>query len=131
MLRLVRELHNLVFDGRAVTRADTFNLPRIERRPVHVLADDAMGLSICITDPADRLRLGDGLGAEAEWRRDGVARLHLKSRKVDGPGVEARRRSGLEACNFKPQASQRFSKHNRGRLTRAPCRVGVLAAMNE
>ena len=49
VLRLVRELDDFVFDGRAVARADALDLTGVHGRAVHVFADDAQ-----------RLRRGEG-----------------------------------------------------------------------
>ena len=43
---LVGELDDLVFDRRAVARADGLDLAAVHRRAMHVLADDAMRLGV-------------------------------------------------------------------------------------
>ena len=98
---------------------------------MHVLANGAMGLRIGVSNPADRLRLGDGLGAKAERRGNGIAGLHLKLREIDGARVEPRRRAGLEPAHFEAQAAQRLTQQHRGRLARASGRILVFSAMDQ
>ena len=67
---LVGKLDDLVFDRRAIARADRLDLPAVHGRAVHVLADDAMRLRRGERDVARHLLvvMRDALGAEAERR---------------------------------------------------------------
>ena len=97
---LVGKLDDLVFNRRAIARADGLNLPAVHRRAVHVLADDAMRFGRSPGDVARHLRImmRNALGAEAEWRWVGVSGLFLKPRPVDGAAIESRRSASLQAA---------------------------------
>ena len=75
MLRLVGELDDLVFDGRAIARADALDLAGVHRRAMHIFANDAQRFRSGEGDVAADLRLHDLLRAEAEGSRLGIARL--------------------------------------------------------
>src|SRR5207253_5388803 len=94
----VRKLDDLVFDRRAIWRADRLNLAAVHRRTVNVLADDAMSFGRSPGDVARHLRvmMSDTLGPKAEGRGIGIAGLDLEFRPVNRSAVEPRRRSGLE-----------------------------------
>ena len=105
VMRLVGKLDDLVFDGRAVARADGLDLAGVHGRAMHVFADDAKRLRRGVGDVAADLAAGAILpGAEAEGRGIGVAGLLLEARPVDGAAVEARRRSGLQAAVAQAEA---------------------------
>ena len=53
----VLKLHDLVFNRRAIPRPNTLNLATVERRTVHVTADDGMYSLIRIRDVATNLVL--------------------------------------------------------------------------
>ena len=93
VLRLVRKLDDLVFDRRAVARADALDAARVHGRAMHVLANEAQRLRRGEGDVAADLRLNDLLGAEAEGRGIGVAGLLFEDLPIDGAAVEARRRA--------------------------------------
>ena len=111
---LVGELDDLVFDRRAVARADRLNLPAVHGRAVHVLADDAMRLGRGVGDVAGDLRvvMRDALGAETERCGIVVAGLHGEARPVDGASVEAGRSAGLEAASAQAEILQRFAEQD-------------------
>src|SRR4051794_35323025 len=113
---LLRKLHDLVFDRRAVAWTDRLDLSGIHRRTVHVFAYDVVGLRRRVGDVARYLRLRDLLGAETEWRRLGVSRLHLEARPVDGAPVETRRSASLQAASTQTERLQRFAQQHRGRF---------------
>ena len=71
------------------------------------------------------------LGAEAERRGIGVARLLGEARPVDGASVEARRSAGLEAAAAQAQLLQRFAQQNRVRFAGTPGGILLLAAVNQ
>ena len=70
---LVGKLDDLVFDRRAVARADGLDLAAVHGRAVHVFANDAVSLRRGAGDVAGHLRvvMRDALGAKAEraWDR--------------------------------------------------------------
>ncbi len=126
VLRLVGELDDLVFDGRAVARADALDAAGIHGRAVHVFADEAQRLRRGEGDVAADLRLDDFLGAEAEGRGIGVAGLLFERLPVDGAAVEARRRSCLEAASAKAERAERFAEQNDWRARRCGRRDSAL-----
>ena len=73
----------------------------------------------------------DALGAEAERSGVNVARLHRKTRPIDGASIKARRSSRLKPAAAQPEFLQRLPQQNRVRLARAPRRILLLAAVNE
>src|SRR5690242_21763936 len=95
VLQLVRKLDDLVFNRRAVARTDGLNLPRVHRRAMNVLANDAVCFFGRERDVAWHLLLRDLLGAEAKRSGIIIAWLHGKARPIDGAAVEAGRSTGL------------------------------------
>ena len=120
---LVGKLDDLVFDGRAVARADGLDLSAVHGRAMNVFADDAARFFRGEGDVAGHLALRDLLCAEAEGRGIGVAGLKLESRPVDGAAIEARRRAGLEAASAKSESFERFAEQMRGRFAAASCGI--------
>ena len=112
VLRLVRELDDLVFDGGAVARADAFDAAGVHGRAMDVLADEAQRLRRGEGDVAADLRLHDLLRAEAEGRGIGVAGLFFERVPADGAAVEARRRSRFEAASPKPKSTERLAEQD-------------------
>ena len=131
VLRLVRELDDLVFDGRAVARADALDAPGVHGRAVDVLADEAERLRRGEGDVAGDLRLNDLLGAEAEGRGIGVAGLLFERLPMDGAAVEARRRSCLEAASAKAQGAEGLAEEDDGGLAAAAGGIALFAAVDE
>ena len=131
--QLVGELHDLVLDRRAVSRADGLDLAAIHGRAVDVLADDAVRLRGREGDVARHLAVvvRDAAGAEAEGRGIGVAGLGLEARPVDGARVQARRRAGLEAASAQAESLERFAQKNGGRLAGAAGGIWLLAAVDQ
>src|SRR5260370_12469601 len=131
VLQLIGKLDDLVFNARAVARANGLDLSRIHRRVMNVLRDNTVSLGWREGDVAGHLPLLDVFGTEAERRRVGIARLHLKARPVNAASIEARRRAGLEAASAQAQQLERFAQQLRWRLTRAPRRISLLATVNQ
>ena len=95
VLQPVGELHHLVFNRRTVARPNAGDLAAIERRAMHVLAQDAVRLGVGVGDVADHLRLGNFLRSKREGGRHRIARLRLELAPVDGPSIQAWRSAGL------------------------------------
>jgi hypothetical protein len=73
---LVGEAHHLVLDGRAVARADAFDLAAVQRRAVQRVADDLVGALGGVGDPAaDLLRMLGHVAEEGHHRQRVVAGL--------------------------------------------------------
>jgi hypothetical protein len=91
---------NLVFDGRAVARAHTFDHTGVHRRAIEVGGDDFVGSRVGVGDPAaDLRRMLLTTAHERHYRQRGIAWLFGHQRKVHGPAIDARRGSGLQASN--------------------------------
>ena len=97
------EAHHLVFDRRAIARADAPDVAGVHRRAGEVRGDDGVGRFGGVGDVADDLRRRDALGQEGERLRRVVALLHLEAVPGDGLAVEARRRSGLQPAHPEPE----------------------------
>src|SRR5260370_2284738 len=113
VLQLIGKLDDLVFNARAVARADGLDLSRVHRRAMDVLRDNAVRLRCREGDVAGHLPRLDICGTEAERRTVGIARLHLKARPANAASIEARRRAGLEAASAQAQQLERFAQQLR------------------
>src|SRR5579859_164377 len=131
VLQLVGKLDDLVFDAGAVARTNGFDLAGIHRGAMYILGNNAVRLCCSEGDVTRHLLLLDFFGAKTERRRVGIARLQLKARPVNRAPIEARGRAGLEPASAQAQQLKRFAQQLRGRLTRAPGRIGLLAAVNQ
>src|SRR5262249_37900294 len=112
-------------------RTDALDLPGIHGRAMHVLLNDAMRLRRGEGHVTRHLLLRDLLGAEAEGRGVGIARLHFKTRPVDAAPVESWRRPGLEAAATQAEQLQRFAQKLRWRFAAASRGISLLAAVNQ
>ena len=116
---LIRELHELVLDGRAVARTDPGDLASIEGREVKVLLHDLPGGPGGLRHPTGYLVAPWGPSGEAFTRlfhveqiglltgvvegekgRGGIAWLLLALTEIDGRTEDARRGAGLESLEF-------------------------------
>ena len=131
MTRLVRELDDLVLDGRAIARADACDLAAVERGTRDSLAQDPPRFLGGIADVALDLRPIDLPGEEREWRRLGIAGLRLELAPVDGAAIEARRRSGLETGPVEAERAQLIAQQLRGRFPIPAAGVLHLADMRQ
>src|SRR5579859_1109858 len=131
VLQLVGKFDDLVFNAGAVARTDGFNLARVHGRAMDILGNDAVRLFCSECDVTRHLLLFDLFGAKAEGCRVGIARLQLKARPVNRAPIEAWGRAGLKAASAQAQQLERFAQQLRGRLTRAPGRISLLAAVNQ
>ena len=119
---LVGKLDDLVLDRRAITRPDTFDLSRIKRRLVQIIADRLMQSVARISDKALDLRLLDLFGRERKCNRLFVRRLRLKCIPVDRSAIKPRRRSGLQTSDRKPMILKGFRQFDRCRFACPTCR---------
>merc|ERR1719375_1335 len=123
---LVREPHDLVFDGGAVARAVRGRPAAVRGGLVQVLLYQLVGAARGARDVAAELRPLDVLGGvEAEPARTGVPGLLLQAREVDGAPVHPGGRPSLEAPRFEAQALELLREALRGPLPGAAslCRV--------
>ena len=103
MAGLVRKLYDLVLDRRAVPRTNTFNLSRVKRRLGDVGANRVVYLFGRVADVAVDLFLLETIRRKRKRHRYLIARLRFERVPVNGPAIEPRRRSGLEATNRKAE----------------------------
>src|SRR5947209_20616646 len=93
---------------------------------MHVGGDDLMRLGRGVSDKAWHLTTRDRVGAEAEWCRLDIARLHGETVPFDGASVQTRRRAGLEPRTTHAEALKRFAQQHGCRVTRSPARNDLL-----
>src|SRR5687768_15534220 len=115
-----RELHDLVFDGRAVTRTSRSDRAPIHRRLRQVFLDHTPRGVARVRDPASELAgvarpLTDAPRARPEMRPRIVEQLDLtvlwlECARVYGTTIDARRSSSLESGNLEPYALQLLSE---------------------
>ena len=128
---LVREAHDLVFDGRAVARTHSLDLARVHGRAVRIFADQPHGLRRGARKVAVDLPQRKLAGAEAERRGLNVAGLLLEVGPVDGAAVQSRRSAGLVAKLAQAESLQRLAEQDAGWFAAAPSGILLLAAMDE
>ena len=105
VLFLVRELDDLVFDRRAVARADGLDLPGVHGRARDVFADEAQRFRRGVGDVAGDLALRDLVGAEAE--RCGVGVAGLLGEALQSM-VRPSRRGGVPVFRRQPRRPRRL-----------------------
>ena len=103
MAAALLEADDLVFDGRAIARADAFDGAGVHRRAGQIGGDDGVGRFGRVGDVAGNLPRRDHLGQERERYGRVVARLHLEAVPLNRAAVEAGRGAGLEPSHGKPQ----------------------------
>ncbi|MNN44687.1 hypothetical protein D3C81_1589900 [compost metagenome] len=99
---LVGKAMNLVFDRRAVTRTDAFDLAciGIHRRTVEVRRNDLVGTGVGMSNPATDLPWMLLFGTHERHHRDRrIAGLLGHHREIHRTGVDTRRRTGLQATD--------------------------------
>src|SRR5262249_50919105 len=121
------EAHDLILDRWAITRAFAHNLPGIHRRPVDVVADDAMGRGVRTGNAALDLGVLDTVGQDRKRLGRLIAWLHFHSGPVDGAAIEAGRRPRLKPPEGKSEPLQRERQADR-RGFPAPPRRGFSCA---
>ena len=118
--RLVGEARDLVLDGRAVARPDTFDDPGEHRRTVETTPNDFVGPLVGMGDPARPLFgvLGGG-SHEREHGHRRVAGLLGHHGEIDAAPVEPRWRSRLQASYRQLQLAQPVRQRHGCRVTGA------------
>ena len=106
MARFFGKFDDLVLDGRAVARPDPFDASPVHGGALEIGGDQLVGAGVGVGYPAGDLGAVDRFGGVGKGARGIVARLLLHAGKVDGPAVEARRRTGLETADFKAERDQ-------------------------
>src|SRR5690606_20440493 len=122
---------NLVFDRRAVTRADAFDDTGVHRRTIEAAANDVVGFFVGVGNPATGLLRMFGRAADKTHHRNRrVAPLLVETIEIDGAGVNARRRAGFQAIDTQRQFAQTFCQCDRRRITGATAGVIFEADMD-
>ena len=103
----VGKAHHLIFDGRAVPRADPFDDAAVLRRQMKVFPDDLMGAGVGVSGVTGHHGAVEGFGHIREGQRLGGTGLFLRFGKVDAALVHSRRGAGLEAEKFQTQIIER------------------------
>src|SRR5260221_2117527 len=144
------EAHDLVFDRRAIARANTFDDACVQRRAVQVVADDLVRARCGMDEVARKLappgrlhRVGQRVhwirrsgrqlhvgmrrGIRTEVERRLAADLRLRLREVYRARVDAWWRARLEATHREAELTQRIRDAQRGALTSPPAGLCLLA----
>ena len=129
--RLVGELDDFVFDGRAIARSDSNDASGVHRARVEVRSDEVVDALVRAGQPAERLTRRQRDGAEGE--RDGriVPALRLAEIVVHSVAFDARRRAGLEASEREARSRERRGKTDRGGLADAAALRPPLSGVHE
>src|SRR3546814_2785070 len=118
MAFLVGKAMDLVFNRRAIARADTFDFTGsgIHRRTIEVRRDDFVGAGVGVGDPATDLPWMLFLVAHERHHRDRrIAWLLGHHREIHGLAVDARWRTGFQTPDTQWQFTQTVSQSNRDR----------------
>ncbi|MNN16206.1 hypothetical protein D3C81_1293380 [compost metagenome] len=120
---------DLVFDRRAVTRADTFDDARVHRRTVEVRSNDFVGTGIGVGNPAAHLPRMHGLVAhERHHRNRRIARLLGHYREIHRATVDTWRGAGFQAADAQRQFTHAMGQGDCRRITGAA--AGVVLQTN-
>src|SRR5215469_9223892 len=128
---LVRKLHELVFDGRAVPRTDPLNLTAIQRGAGETVENHRLSRCGSPTEMTRYLRAVDRRRKEREGDRLRIPRLDVKLRPLDCAAVQTRRSSGLQPGPPQTETSNLISKDLGRRFAIAPARKALLAHMSQ
>ena len=100
MLVTIGKTHHFIFDRRAITRSDPFNHPGIHWATIEVITDHVVGFLVGIRDIARYLlRMLRHVTHEREDRHGVITMLRRQDVKIDGTGVNTRRRTGFQAAD--------------------------------
>ena len=104
----IREPHHLILYGGAVTGTRSLDHTGIQRRPVKILPDDLMRPLIRISQPAGHLRNLHTfrIRGEGEGNHPFIAELLLHLAEINGPLIDAGRRSCLKPKHLHSQVFQ-------------------------
>src|SRR4051812_44036045 len=105
---------NLVFDGGTVAWADALNGTREQRRSIEAAPNAFVGFLVGVRNPARKLA-GVHLPSsqKGEDRLGLIAGLFLHDREIDGPAIQARRRTGLQSSRGQTDLPQPSGKRQR------------------
>ena len=133
MARLAGEPVNLVFDRRAIARADAFDHSRIHRRAIQIGADHIVRLLVGVRDPTRHLpRMLLGRSKKRKHRhRIGLAQLLFARREIDRAAVDARRCPRLQPALRKLHLLQARGERNRSGISGAACGVVIQSDMDQ
>src|SRR5256886_1777815 len=97
------------------------------------VANDAVRLLCRVGDIARHLRvmMSDALGAKAERRGIGIARLKLEAGPVDGAAIETRWGASLKPAAPQAELLQGFAQEDRSRFTRTSRRILLFTAVDK
>ncbi len=113
---LVGEANDLVLDRGAVSRAAALDLAGIDRRTAQVRPDQSVRLGPGVGDMAVNLGRRNRVRHVGEGDRRIVARLPVKTRPVNRPSIEPRRRSGFQPAQRKTCAFKSARQAEGGRF---------------
>jgi len=132
VLILVGKAMDLVFDRRAVTRANAFDDPGVHRRAIQVLADDVVGALVGMGNPAvDLLRMHCCIAHERHDRNRRITWLWRHLAEIDTATVDARRGAGFQPIHPQRQFTQALRECDGGRIARATAGVVVQTDVNQ
>ena len=117
MAGLVGKADDLGLDAGAVARSDTGDGAVKQGTAGEVLPDDLVGQFVGVGQIAHGPVFRRPVGGEGEGLRLVVARLQLHFGKIDAPGVDAGRRTGLEAAQLQSQSPEIFRQLQSGAHT--------------
>ncbi len=75
--------------------------------------------------------MSDALGAKAERRGIGIARLKLEAGPVDGATIETRWGASLKPAAAQAELLQGFAQEDRSRFTRTSRRILLFTAVDK
>ena len=126
----VRKPHHLVFERRAIARADTGDLAVEQRRVVDVGANQLVNPVVRVEQMAVDLWPIDRVGFERKRHRRIIAALGVEATEINRSAIQAGRRPGLEPAPLETEGSSRTrpdrarAARRRGRTAAAPGRCG-------
>lgn len=129
--RFVRELHNLVFDRRTISRTNTLNIPAIQWGPPDVLPQHPVCFLRSKCYIALNLLPVDLPRHKRKRSRYRVPWLRLEPRPVQRTSIQPRRRTRLQPCPVQIQLPQLVSQQIRRSLPITPTVVLALPHMSQ
>ncbi len=117
---LFRKPDDLVFYGGTVPRTDTHDDALVEGRTIQPALDDFVRLFIGISDMTRHLGKRNARAVERKGLRRFIPRLNYQSTVIDGPLIQSRGRSRLQAPEPEPQGLQGIRKAQCGEIPQAP-----------